>query len=53
MDFGYPKYISEDFPGVNATINAALYKDGEPEWLLFPAVLYDGTEKCAACGKKF
>lgn len=31
MDFGYPKYISEDFPGVNATINAALYKDGEPE----------------------
>lgn len=29
MDFGYPKYISEDFPGVNATINAAFYKDSE------------------------
>ncbi|XP_013875395.1 matrilysin [Austrofundulus limnaeus] len=26
MDFGYPKYIREDFPGVNATINAAFYK---------------------------
>lgn len=30
MDFGYPKYISEDFPGVNTTINAAVHKDGEP-----------------------
>lgn len=29
MDFGYPKYISEDFPGVNTMINAAFYKDGE------------------------
>lgn len=29
MDFGYPKYISEDFPGVNTTINAAFYKEGE------------------------
>ncbi|XP_029302141.1 matrix metalloproteinase-20 [Cottoperca gobio] len=28
MDFGYPKYISEDFPGVNTTINAAVHKDG-------------------------
>ncbi|XP_017275512.1 matrilysin [Kryptolebias marmoratus] len=27
MDFGYPKYISEDFPGVNATINAAFSKE--------------------------
>ncbi|XP_036005607.1 matrix metalloproteinase-20 [Fundulus heteroclitus] len=26
MDFGYPRTISEDFPGVNATINAAFYK---------------------------
>lgn len=31
MDFGFPKYISEDFPGINATINAAVYKEGEPE----------------------
>lgn len=29
MDFGYPKYISEDFPGVNTTINAAFHKEGE------------------------
>lgn len=29
MDFGYPKYISEDFPGINSTINAAVYKEGE------------------------
>lgn len=29
MDLGYPKYISEDFPGLNTTINAAFYKDGE------------------------
>lgn len=29
MDFGYPKYISEGFPGVNATINAAVHKDGK------------------------
>ncbi|KAM6932988.1 matrix metalloproteinase-20-like [Xenentodon cancila] len=27
MDFGYPKYISEDFPGINTTINAAFYKE--------------------------
>lgn len=29
MDFGYPKYISDGFPGVNATINAAVHKDGK------------------------
>lgn len=29
MDFGYPKYTSDNFPGVNATIDSALYKDGE------------------------
>lgn len=29
MDFGYPKYISEDFPGINSTINAAVHKEGE------------------------
>ncbi|XP_076000895.1 matrix metalloproteinase-20 [Genypterus blacodes] len=28
MDFGYPKYISEDFPGLNTTINAAIHKEG-------------------------
>ncbi|XP_041850930.1 matrix metalloproteinase-20 [Melanotaenia boesemani] len=27
MDFGYPRYISEDFPGVNTTINAAFHKE--------------------------
>ncbi|XP_077467480.1 uncharacterized protein LOC144083466 [Stigmatopora argus] len=27
MDFGYPKYISEDFPGINSTINAAVHKE--------------------------
>ncbi|XP_061683682.1 transforming growth factor beta regulator 1 [Syngnathoides biaculeatus] len=27
MDFGYPKYISEDFPGLNSTINAAVHKE--------------------------
>lgn len=29
MDFGYPKDISEDFPGINTTINAAFYKKSE------------------------
>lgn len=29
MDFGYPRFISEGFPGLNSTINAALHKDGE------------------------
>ncbi|XP_054649941.1 matrilysin-like isoform X2 [Dunckerocampus dactyliophorus] len=28
MDFGYPKYIIEDFPGLNTTINAAFYHEG-------------------------
>lgn len=32
MDFGYPKYICEDFPGVNTTINAAFHKDGESDF---------------------
>ncbi|MEQ2284221.1 hypothetical protein AMECASPLE_019296, partial [Ameca splendens] len=26
MDFGYPRSISEDFPGVNTTIDAAFYE---------------------------
>lgn len=29
MDNGYPKYISDDFPGLNTTINAAIHKEGE------------------------
>lgn len=29
MDIGYPKYISEDFPGLNTTINAAIHKEGK------------------------
>lgn len=29
MDFGFPRSISDDFPGVNATINAAFYKRSE------------------------
>lgn len=36
MDFGYPKYISEDFPGVNTTINAAVHKEGEPAYYYRP-----------------
>ncbi|KAF3693002.1 Transforming growth factor beta regulator 1 Nuclear interactor of ARF and Mdm2 [Channa argus] len=27
MDSGYPKSISEDFPGINGTINAAVHKE--------------------------
>ncbi|KAJ3591132.1 hypothetical protein NHX12_009079 [Muraenolepis orangiensis] len=29
MDNGYPKYISDDFPGLNATIHAAIHKEEE------------------------
>lgn len=29
MDNGYPKYISDDFPGLNTTINAAIHKEGD------------------------
>ncbi|XP_068173233.1 matrix metalloproteinase-20-like [Antennarius striatus] len=28
MDLGYPKNISDDFPGIDAAINAALHRDG-------------------------
>uniref|UniRef100_A0A8C2ZJE6 Matrix metallopeptidase 20b (enamelysin) n=1 Tax=Cyclopterus lumpus TaxID=8103 RepID=A0A8C2ZJE6_CYCLU len=46
MDFGYPKYISEDFPGVNATINAAVYKEGFIYFFVGPQVFqYDSTQK--------
>lgn len=29
MDFGFPKYISEDFPGIDSAINAAVHRDGK------------------------
>nr|XP_043887396.1 matrix metalloproteinase-20 [Solea senegalensis] len=46
MDFGYPKYISEDFPGVNSTINAALHKDDFIYFFVGPQVYkYDYTGK--------
>ncbi|KAF3847943.1 hypothetical protein F7725_020971 [Dissostichus mawsoni] len=46
MDFGYPKYISEDFPGVNTTINAAVYKEGFIYFFDGPQVYkYDYTQK--------
>ncbi|TDH15074.1 hypothetical protein EPR50_G00027860 [Perca flavescens] len=46
MDFGYPKYISEDFPGVNTTINAAVHKEGFIYFFIGPQVYkYDYTQK--------
>uniref|UniRef100_A0A3Q3JJC2 Peptidase metallopeptidase domain-containing protein n=1 Tax=Monopterus albus TaxID=43700 RepID=A0A3Q3JJC2_MONAL len=46
MDFGYPKNISEGFPGVNATINAAVYKEGLIYFFVGPQVYkYDYTHK--------
>ncbi|KAM6988314.1 matrix metalloproteinase-20 [Tautogolabrus adspersus] len=46
MDFGYPKYISEDFPGVNTTINAAVHKDGFLFFFVGPEVYkYNYTQK--------
>uniref|UniRef100_A0A3Q3FWW8 Matrix metallopeptidase 20b (enamelysin) n=1 Tax=Labrus bergylta TaxID=56723 RepID=A0A3Q3FWW8_9LABR len=46
MDFGYPKYISEDFPGVNTTINAAVHKDGFLFFFVGPEVYkYDYTQR--------
>ncbi|KAM9853172.1 stromelysin-1 [Aulostomus maculatus] len=46
MDFGYPKYISEDFPGINSTINAALHKEGFIYFFVGPQVYkYDYTQK--------
>ncbi|XP_037533693.1 matrilysin-like [Nematolebias whitei] len=38
MDFGFPRSISEDFPGVNATINAAFYKEKFIYFFLGPHV---------------
>uniref|UniRef100_UPI001A9815B7 stromelysin-1-like n=1 Tax=Gasterosteus aculeatus aculeatus TaxID=481459 RepID=UPI001A9815B7 len=46
MDFGFPKYISEDFPGINATINAAVYKEGFIYFFVGPQVLkFNCTQK--------
>ncbi|XP_042270399.1 uncharacterized protein LOC121898933 [Thunnus maccoyii] len=46
MDFGYPKYISEDFPGLNTTINAAVHKEGFIYFFVGPQVYkYDYTQK--------
>ncbi|KAM8853366.1 uncharacterized protein mmp20b [Synchiropus picturatus] len=46
MDFGYPKYVTEDFPGINATINAAYYKDGFIFFFVGPRVYkYDHGQK--------
>ncbi|XP_047451209.1 matrix metalloproteinase-20 [Mugil cephalus] len=46
MDFGYPKYISEDFPGVNTMINAAFYKDNFIYFFVGPQVYkYNYTQK--------
>ncbi|XP_075905857.1 matrix metalloproteinase-20 [Nelusetta ayraudi] len=46
MDFGYPKYISEDFPGINSTINAAVHKEGFIYFFIGPRVYkYDHTQK--------
>ncbi|XP_032368218.1 matrix metalloproteinase-20 [Etheostoma spectabile] len=46
MDFGYPKYISEDFPGVNTTINAAVHKEGFIYFFVGQQVYkYDYTQK--------
>ncbi|KAF7657401.1 hypothetical protein LDENG_00027870 [Lucifuga dentata] len=46
MDIGYPKYISEDFPGLNTTINAAIHKEGFIYFFVGPQVFkYDYTQK--------
>ncbi|KAM9318642.1 stromelysin-1-like [Pholidichthys leucotaenia] len=46
MDLGYPQYISESFPGINSTINAAVHKDGFIYFFIGPRVYkYDYTQK--------
>lgn len=54
MDFGYPRSVIEDFPGVNSTINAAFYKGGEyksPNSLgNIPYTVCTGTEESFALG---
>nr|XP_049581080.1 uncharacterized protein LOC125971944 [Syngnathus scovelli] len=53
MDFGYPKYISEDFPGLTfpdlSTINAAFHKEGFIYFFVGPQVYkYDYANKRVA-----
>uniref|UniRef100_A0A8C6T5U9 Matrix metallopeptidase 20b (enamelysin) n=1 Tax=Neogobius melanostomus TaxID=47308 RepID=A0A8C6T5U9_9GOBI len=55
MDFGYPKYIYEDFPGLNTTetMNAAFHKEGKAASVLSIRIFctaaafyqYDYTQK--------
>lgn len=48
MDFDYPKYIYEDFPGLNTTetINAAFHKEGFIYFFIGPQVhKYDYAQK--------
>uniref|UniRef100_A0A3B3V0K8 Matrix metallopeptidase 20b (enamelysin) n=1 Tax=Poecilia latipinna TaxID=48699 RepID=A0A3B3V0K8_9TELE len=46
MDFGYPRSISDDFPGINTTINAAFYKRNFIYFFLGPQVYkFDYTHK--------
>uniref|UniRef100_A0A667WV21 Matrix metallopeptidase 20b (enamelysin) n=1 Tax=Myripristis murdjan TaxID=586833 RepID=A0A667WV21_9TELE len=46
MDIGYPKLISEDFPGLNTTISAAIHKEGFIYFFIGPQVYkYDYTHK--------
>uniref|UniRef100_A0A4W5RQA2 Matrix metallopeptidase 20b (enamelysin) n=1 Tax=Hucho hucho TaxID=62062 RepID=A0A4W5RQA2_9TELE len=46
IDAGYPQYISDDFPGLKSTIDAAVYKDGFIYFFVGPQVYkYDYTQK--------
>lgn len=48
MDFGFPRSIINDFPGVNSTINAAFYKSGE--YLLTKALMLgENATECNIC----
>lgn len=44
MDIGYPQYISDDFPGVDGNINAAVHKDGKNS--LFPLLITYNSHVC-------
>lgn len=33
-----PKYIKDDFPGINMTVNAAVFKDGAYPWVVWPSL---------------
>lgn len=49
MDFGYPKYISEDFPGINSTINAAVHKEGKQHHVITARMCAIQIETSAGC----